>query len=48
MALGPEWEAKLEPNTYGFRPGKSCHDAIEAIFDVLKRMSFLIFIQLKV
>ncbi|KLT23133.1 RNA-directed DNA polymerase [Wolbachia endosymbiont of Armadillidium vulgare str. wVulC] len=37
MALEPEWEAKLEPNTYGFRPGRSCHDAIEAIFDVLKQ-----------
>lgn len=37
MALEPEWEAKLEPNTYGFRPGRSCYDAIEAIFDVLKQ-----------
>ncbi len=37
MALEPEWEAKFEPNTYGFRPGRSCHDAIEAIFDVLKQ-----------
>ncbi|MBV0900155.1 MAG: reverse transcriptase N-terminal domain-containing protein [Wolbachia endosymbiont of Fragariocoptes setiger] len=32
MAIEPEWEAKLEPNTYGFRPGRSCHDAITAIF----------------
>jgi len=24
-------------NTVGFRPGRSCHDAIEAIFDVLKQ-----------
>lgn len=31
MALEPEWEAKFEPNSYGFRPGRSCHDAIEAI-----------------
>lgn len=30
--LEPEWEAKFEPNTYGFRLGRSCHDAIEAIF----------------
>ncbi|WP_224721473.1 group II intron reverse transcriptase/maturase [Candidatus Wolbachia massiliensis] len=36
MALEPEWEAKFEPNIYGFRPGRSCHDAIEAIFDTLK------------
>ena len=33
MALEPEWEAKFEPNSYGFRPGRSCHDAIQAIFD---------------
>ncbi|NEO10601.1 reverse transcriptase N-terminal domain-containing protein, partial [Moorena sp. SIO3I8] len=32
QALEPEWEAKFEPNSYGFRPGRSCHDAIEAIF----------------
>jgi RNA-directed DNA polymerase len=27
-ALEPEWEAVFEPNSYGFRPGRSCHDAI--------------------
>ena len=32
LALEPEWEAKFEPNSYGFRPGRSCHDAVEAIF----------------
>ena len=32
MALEPEWEAKFEPNSYGFRPGRSCQDAIAAIF----------------
>ena len=31
MALEPEWEAKFEANSYGFRPGRGCHDAIEAI-----------------
>ena len=31
MALEPEWEAKFEPHSYGFRPGRSCHDAMEAI-----------------
>ncbi|NEO34146.1 MAG: group II intron reverse transcriptase/maturase [Symploca sp. SIO3C6] len=31
LALEPEWEAKFEPNSYGFRPARSCHDAIEAI-----------------
>lgn len=27
-ALEPEWEALFEPNSFGFRPGRSCHDAI--------------------
>lgn len=36
MALEPEWEARFEPNSYGFRPGRSCHDAIEAIFSAIK------------
>ena len=31
LALEPEWEAKFEPNSYGFRPGRAAHDAIEAI-----------------
>ena len=39
MALEPEWEAKFEPNSYGFRPGRSCHDAIEAIFTTIKQKS---------
>lgn len=32
LALEPEWEAKFEPNSYGFRSGRSCHDAIQAIY----------------
>src|SRR5215468_2102249 len=36
LALEPEWEAKFEPNSYGFRPGRSCHDAIEAIYQDIK------------
>ena len=32
FALEPEWEAVFEPNSYGFRPGRGCLDAIEAIF----------------
>jgi len=32
LALEPEWEAVFEPNSYGFRPGRSAHDAIGAIF----------------
>jgi RNA-directed DNA polymerase len=32
QALEPAWEAQLSPHTYGFRPGRSCWDAIEALF----------------
>jgi RNA-directed DNA polymerase len=35
MALEPEWEAKFESESYGFRPGRSCHDAIESVFAAL-------------
>lgn len=31
LALEPEWEARFEPNSYGFRPGRSYQDAIESI-----------------
>jgi len=34
-ALEPEWEARFEPRSYGFRPGRSCQDAIEALFSAL-------------
>jgi len=37
LALEPEWEAKFEPNSYGFRPGRSCHDAIDAIYLCIKQ-----------
>ena len=37
LALEPEWEAKFEPNSYGFRPGRSAHDAIQAIFNAIAR-----------
>ncbi|MBE9161007.1 group II intron reverse transcriptase/maturase [Tychonema sp. LEGE 06208] len=36
MALEPEWEAKFEPNSYGFRPGRSCHDAVGAIYNCVR------------
>lgn len=36
-AIEPEWEAKFERNSFGFRPGRSGHDAIEAIFDSIKQ-----------
>ncbi len=37
LALEPEWEAVFEPNSFGFRPGRSCHDAIEAIYKGISR-----------
>jgi RNA-directed DNA polymerase len=37
LALEPEWEARFEPNSYGFRPGRSCHDAIAAIFNQVRQ-----------
>jgi RNA-directed DNA polymerase len=38
-ALEPEWEARFEPRSYGFRPGRGCHDAIQAVFEVVKGRS---------
>jgi RNA-directed DNA polymerase len=35
-ALEPEWEARFERKSYGFRPGRGCHDAIQAIYQVAK------------
>ncbi len=31
-ALEPQWEARFEPISYGFRPKRGCHDAIARIF----------------
>jgi len=36
-ALEPEWEARFEPRSYGFRPGRGCHDAIVAIHTTASR-----------
>jgi RNA-directed DNA polymerase len=35
-ALESEWEARFEPRSYGFRPGRGCHDAIGAIYQACK------------
>ena len=35
-ALEPEWEALFEASSYGFRPGRSCHDAIRHIKDSIQ------------
>jgi RNA-directed DNA polymerase len=34
-ALEPEWEARFEPRSYGFRPGRSCADAIGSLYATL-------------
>ena len=36
-ALEPEWEARFEPRSYGFRPGRGCHDAIVAVHTTASR-----------
>ena len=36
QALEPAWEAKCSAHTYGFRPGRSCHDAIGAICTAIR------------
>jgi RNA-directed DNA polymerase len=38
-ALEPEWEARFEPKSYGFRPGRGCQDAIQAVYTVAKGKS---------
>jgi len=39
LALEPEWEARFEPNSYGFRAGRSCHDAIGALYNAINKQS---------
>jgi RNA-directed DNA polymerase len=38
-ALEPEWEARFEPRSYGFRPGRCCQDAAESLYATLKGKS---------
>ena len=35
-ALEPAWEARFEGSSYGFRPGRSCQDAIEKIYELAR------------
>src|SRR5215813_8692739 len=35
-ALEPTWEARFEGSSYGFRPGRDCHDAIEKIYGLAR------------
>ncbi len=43
-ALEPEWKAQSEPRSYGFRPGRGCHDAIESLFGTLSGKSARVWI----
>lgn len=36
LVLEPQWEARFEGTSYGFRPGRSAHDAIGRIFQSIK------------
>jgi len=36
LALEPQWEARFNPTSYGFRPKRGCHDAAERIFNTMK------------
>ncbi len=35
-ALEPEWEARFEARSYGFRPGRCCQDAAGALYATLR------------
>lgn len=38
-ALEPAWEAQFEASSYGFRPGRSCHDAMQKIYGLARGSS---------
>lgn len=43
LAMEPEWEARFEPNSYGFRPGRGCHAAIKQIyFNIKSKANYVI------
>ena len=42
MALEPEWESRFEGTSYGFRPGRSAHDAIARIYAAIKTSSYYV------
>src|SRR5437660_7008328 len=43
LALEPEWEMRFEAHSYGFRPGRSAHDAIAAILVAIERQPVFVF-----
>ena len=43
LALEPEWEAQFEPHSYGFRPGRSVHDAVKYIkLDIQRKDKYVL------
>lgn len=42
QALEPEWEARFEGTSYGFRPGRSAHDAIGRIYASINKDSYFV------
>ncbi|AFY82168.1 group II intron reverse transcriptase/maturase [Oscillatoria acuminata] len=42
QALEPEWEARFEGTSYGFRPGRSAHDAIGRIYASINKGSYYV------
>ena len=42
QALEPEWEARFEGTSYGFRPGRSAHDAIGRIYASINQGSYYV------
>lgn len=38
LALKPIAETRGDPNSYGFRDGRSCHDAIQQVFNALAKL----------
>ncbi len=43
LALEPEWEVRFELHSYGFRPGRSAHDALAAIVVAIERQPMFVF-----
>ncbi|BAI89256.1 MULTISPECIES: reverse transcriptase domain-containing protein [Oscillatoriales] len=41
-ALEPEWESRFESTSYGFRPGRSAHDAISRIYQSINKGGYYI------
>lgn len=41
-ALEPQWEARFEGESYGFRPGRSTHDAMSRIFQGINKKEYYI------